>query len=162
MQKKQTKRKVYDYKVLPRIKEIRGWVTEGLTQKQIASNLGISQSSFYNILNEYPDFRKALDMWSQPANIELENSMMKSAKGFYYTEKKEYFDADGELVNFIVDTKFSKPDTQMQKFLALNRMSEFYREKIEFENNSDTEFVVRIFDENENEVDLLNSEEEEE
>lgn len=47
----------YDTHVEPRLIEVEGWARDGLTDKQIAKNLGIAYSTFREYVKSYPHFR---------------------------------------------------------------------------------------------------------
>lgn len=59
---------------------IRGWAMDGLTDTQIARNLGIGRTTFYKWKNEHPEFANALMLSRDVADREVENALYKAAK----------------------------------------------------------------------------------
>ena len=77
----------YDPNTFPLLAE--QYAREGLIDKQIAHNLGISVASLYNYQNAHIDFLEAITRGKKPANIEVENALKKSATGYFYDELHE-------------------------------------------------------------------------
>ena len=50
----------YETHVLPKLELIKDWCRNGLTDEDIAKNLGINIASFYRYKNEHPDFCESL------------------------------------------------------------------------------------------------------
>lgn len=59
---------------------------KGLIDKQIAKGLGIGVTTFYQYQLDYPEFAKALKQGKAPVDVEVENSLLKRARGFDYEE----------------------------------------------------------------------------
>ena len=59
---------------------VEGWARDGLTDEQIAHNLGIAQSTFYKWKNEHAEFSEALKRTKEIADFEIENALFKKAK----------------------------------------------------------------------------------
>lgn len=59
---------------------IRGWAMDGLTDAQIARNIGIGRTTFYKWKNEHPEFANALVLSKDVADREIENALYKAAK----------------------------------------------------------------------------------
>lgn len=70
------------------LKRIEKWVASGLSMKDIAKNLGISERTLYKYKSEDPQFMQTVKKARQPAVEILENTMFKSATGFVQTLKK--------------------------------------------------------------------------
>lgn len=84
-----------------RLNEIQNWARNGLTDKQIAANLGISRTT----LNEYrqarPELQEALNTGKMLCIAELENALVKRALGFEFEETKTYIKyEDGKEVKY--------------------------------------------------------------
>jgi transposase len=67
------------------MKRIEKWVASGLSMKEIAKNLGISERTLYKYKAEDPQFIQTVKKARQPAVETLENTMFKSATGFMQT-----------------------------------------------------------------------------
>lgn len=59
---------------------IRGWAMDGLSDAQIARNIGIGRTTFYKWKNEHVEFANALILSKEVADREIENALYKAAK----------------------------------------------------------------------------------
>lgn len=59
---------------------IRGWAMDGLSDAQIARNIGIGRTTFYKWKNEHTEFANALILSKEVADREIENALYKAAK----------------------------------------------------------------------------------
>ena len=73
-------------KVLPKIHLVRGWARNGLTNDEIASNLGISMTTFYRFAIEHDQMKETLRSAREDAEIIMENALYKRGIGFKYRE----------------------------------------------------------------------------
>ena len=76
----------YETEVEPRFLEIEAWKRDGLTDEQIAKNLGIAYSTFREYKNKYSAFSAVLKKGKEIADIEVENALFKRAIGYKYKE----------------------------------------------------------------------------
>lgn len=67
---------------------IEKWVAAGLSMKEVAKNLGISERTLYKYKAEDPQFMQTVKKARQVCVEILENTMFKSATGFTQTLKK--------------------------------------------------------------------------
>lgn len=58
---------------------IEGWARDGLTNKQIADNLGIGETTFYKIINEHPEVSEVLKKGKEVIDYEVENALLQNA-----------------------------------------------------------------------------------
>lgn len=58
---------------------VEGWTREGLTDEQIANNLDISTSTFYEYKNKYSEFSESLKKGKEIIDFEVENALLKNA-----------------------------------------------------------------------------------
>ena len=58
---------------------LEGWARDGLTDEQIAHNMGIATCTFYDYKNKYPEFSKAIKKGKEVVDFEVENALLKSA-----------------------------------------------------------------------------------
>lgn len=80
----------YD-QVKKKIPEIYLWRRrDGLTEKDIASKLGISISSMKNYKRQYPEFRQAMEEAKEAVISDVFAALLKRAKGYEYEEVKVY------------------------------------------------------------------------
>ena len=88
-----------------------GLAREGVTDSNIAKALGISLRVFYEYQKRFPQFRQALARGRQPVNYEMENLLLKKARGFEITERFIETDHDGKPLRQRVWRKQIPPDT---------------------------------------------------
>lgn len=68
---------------------VEGWARDGLIDSQIAHNMGIAYSTFRDWCGKFPALSAALKKGKAPVDIEVENALLKRAKGYSYTETIE-------------------------------------------------------------------------
>ena len=105
---------------------LEGWARDGLTDEQIAKNIGIATSTFYEWKKKELEFSEALKKGKEVIDSEVENALLKRALGYEYEE--EIYE------NGILTKKVKKqvaPDTTAQIFWLKNRKKEQWREKVE-------------------------------
>jgi hypothetical protein len=136
---------------------ITGWARDGLTDEQIAANIGIARGTFYEWLNRFPDMGDALKKGKAPVDTAVENALLKRALGYEYdevTEETERFpigkpDEDGEQ-KFIERTKIKTkhvtvpPDVTAQIFWLKNRKPKQWRDRVEQAVSIDTEDLTPL------------------
>lgn len=59
---------------------VEGWARDGLTDLQIAKNIGVAMSTFCDWKNKHPEFSEALKRSKDVADFEVENALFKKAK----------------------------------------------------------------------------------
>lgn len=126
-------RSKYQTYVLPRLVEIEGWARDGLTEEQIAKNLGVAYSTFRVYKDKYPALSAALKRSKAIADREVENALFKRAIGYTYEEITQEPLVDPEtgetrIVVTKVVTKHVLPDVTAQIFWLKNRKPEEWRD----------------------------------
>lgn len=116
----------YDTHVKPYLDEIQGWAMSGLTDEQIADNLGIAASTIYEYKKKYPEFSEALKKGKDIADAQVVNALFKTATGFTYYE--DIATATGDVVQA---QRYAKPNTTAQIFWLKNRQPDRWRDKTE-------------------------------
>lgn len=114
--------------------QIEGWAREGLNDVQIASNIGISLSTYYEWQNKYPDLSEAIKKGKAPVDLEVENALLKRALGYEYEETITEIEelAEGKQKKHVRKVrKHMPPDTTAQIFWLKNRRPGRWRDKIE-------------------------------
>ena len=113
----------YHTHVEPRLKEIEAWARDGLTEEQIAKNLGVAYSTFRKYKDEYPAFSSALKKGKEVVDIEVENALLKRALGYEYEEVKTLIEeVDGKRKKKIEKTvKHVPADVSAAIFWLRNR-----------------------------------------
>lgn len=83
---------------------LEGWARDGLTNEQIASNMGIAESTLYNWKNDHLEILEALKKGKEVADYQVENALFKRALGYSYEEKKyAAIDMDQEEYDEVVE-----------------------------------------------------------
>lgn len=107
---------------------IEGWARDGLTDEQIAKNIGISRSTLNEWKKKYSDISDTLKRGKEVIDRQVENSLLKRALGYEYEEVSEKFEY-GVLTERKVTKKQVVPDTTAQIFWLKNRKPEEWRDK---------------------------------
>lgn len=112
---------------------LRGWAKDGLSDEQVAKNIGINRTTLYDWKKKYSDISDALKKGKEVADYEVENAMYKSAIGYFIEEEKTYVTVvDGIPTKRLEKTKkWIAPNTAAQIFWLKNRRSDKWREKPE-------------------------------
>ena len=102
---------------------IEKWVRDGLTEKQICINIGISQQSMNEYKKAHSELVEALKRGKEVAIAEIENALVKRAKGYDYEEIKTYIkDEDGKQTKYTEKTlKHQPPDVGACAILLKNK-----------------------------------------
>ncbi|MFL0194178.1 transposase [Clostridium sp. WILCCON 0269] len=128
---------------------VEGWSRDGLTDEQIAKNLGIHAATLYEYKKRYSEFSEALKKGKEVIDFEVENALLKRALGYSYTEVirervirkdkngKVLTDIHGFPAYDMVITKEVKkeiaPDTTALIFWLKNRKPDKWRDKQDIE-----------------------------
>lgn len=107
---KRGRKNKYESHVKPRFNDIRKWLENGATEKQVAQNLGIGDKTFIRYKNEHEELRDLIKKSRQNVVLELRGALVKRALGFAYTETKtttEKFKFPGEIKAFLIENGFT-------------------------------------------------------
>jgi transcriptional regulator with XRE-family HTH domain len=126
----------YETNVKDKLLLVEAWARNGLTDEQIAKNLGISKVTFYKYINEHTELSELLKKGKEVIDIEVENALLKRALGYKYDEVTREVNSDtGKLVVSKVVTKEVQPDTTAQIFWLKNRKPEAWRDRKEVDHS---------------------------
>lgn len=111
---------------------LQGWARDGLTDEQIAHNIGINPATLYKWIAKYGKIGEAIKKGKAPVDIQVENALLKRALGYEYeevtTEVTEipYLDKAGKIRTKIEKhvrktKKMVVPDVTAQIFWLRNR-----------------------------------------
>ncbi|HHV6163437.1 TPA: helix-turn-helix domain-containing protein [Staphylococcus aureus] len=107
---------------------VEGWKRDGLTDEQIARNLGVSKHTLIKWKRNIPDFLDAIKKGKEVSDYELENALHKRAVGYYYEE--ETVTNKDEVVKI---KKYEHANPTSLIFALKNRLPHKYRDKVEQE-----------------------------
>ncbi|ATC61761.1 helix-turn-helix domain-containing protein [Lactococcus raffinolactis] len=112
--------------------KIEGWARDGLTDKQIAENMGVAYSTFRDWIKRFPALSAPLKRGKEVIDRQVENALLKRALGYEYVETTKELTDLGLTVTKQV-TKQVAPDTTAQIFWLKNRKPHEWRDKKETE-----------------------------
>ena len=115
---------------------LEGWARNGLTEEQIAKNIGISRQSLWKWKEKEVDILNALKKGKEVVDIEVENALLKRALGYTITLKEQKIDKDGCVHDLEKDVHIPG-DTTAQIFWLKNRRKQQWRDKVEVETNGE-------------------------
>ena len=117
------------------LKVVRGWARDGYSDIQIAKNIGISQSTFYEWKSKFPEFSEAIKKGRAPVVIELEDALYKAGLGYEYKEVVEEITRTGEGDNAVEIkhrkevTRYSPPNVTALIFALKNLKKHKFKDK---------------------------------
>lgn len=112
---------------------LEGWARDGLTDEQIAHNIGITTTTLYDWKKKYPKFTDAIKRGKEVVDRIVENALLKSAMGYKYDEvvKERIYNpetGESEMVEVKRTTKDVAPNVTALIFWLKNRQSEKWRD----------------------------------
>lgn len=135
----------YEYWLSPDgLLRLEAYARDGLTDEQIAHNMGISPATLYNYKRDHLEILEALKKGKEVVDIEVENALLKRALGYSYEEKKVEVSEEGTKVTKTI--KEVVPDTTAQIFWLKNRRPDRWRDKQDIEHSGAVN-VRKVYDE---------------
>lgn len=112
--------------------------------------MGISTTTYYQWQNDFPDISEAIKKGKAPVDIEVENALLKRAKGYTVTETIEEMYRDPETNKITGQhirrvTKEIPPDVGAIVFWLKNRKPGRWRDKIETAPDTGNEILTSLF-----------------
>jgi transcriptional regulator with XRE-family HTH domain len=128
---------------------LEGWARDGLTDEQIAYNVGVSRSTLNDWKKKYPDISDALKKGKEVVDLQVENALLKRALGYEYeevTQESQWNEKSNkyELVITKCVKKRQAPDTTAQIFWLKNRRPDKWRDKQDVEHTGDMDLNIVI------------------
>lgn len=134
---------------------LESWARDGLTDEQIARNMGIRRSTLNEWKRKYSDISDTLKKGKEIVDIQVENALLKKALGFKETVKKaikvkevKYDEgkrvSDKEHIEYVDEEVFIPPDTTAQIFWLKNRKPDNWRDKVENVNINQPDKEINI------------------
>jgi len=128
--------------------KVQGWARDGLSNEQIAHNMGITFQTLYKWQDKYSELREALKKGKEVVDREVENALLKRAMGYETVEEVEEPVEDKETgeVQMRVTKRVKKqvaPDVTAQIFWLKNRKPAEFRDKHDVEFKGELPVVLR-------------------
>ncbi len=117
---------------------LQGWARSGLTDEQIAHNIGISRNTLNEWKKKFPPINDTIKKGKEVIDYEVENALLKKALGYDYEEVTKERLSNGELAVTKVVKKHVQGDTTAQIFWLKNRKSKDWRDKPTQDNDTTT------------------------
>lgn len=133
-----------------KLKLLEAWARDGLTNEQIANNIGIRSKTLYEWINRFSEIGNALKKGKEVVDIEVENSLLKRALGYnakvlkHYKIKEKRFNKEVgafeevEKLVEVYDEVHMPPDTTAIIYWLKNRKPKQWRDKPTLENDMST------------------------
>ena len=128
--------------------KVQGWARDGLSNEQIAHNMGITFQTLYKWQDKYSELREALKKGKEVVDREVENALLKRAMGYETVEEVEEPVEDKETgeVQMRVTKRVKKqvaPDVTAQIFWLKNRKPAEFRDKHDVEFKGELPVILR-------------------
>ncbi|MBQ6713791.1 MAG: helix-turn-helix domain-containing protein [Selenomonadales bacterium] len=136
------KGKYSDWLTYEGLLKVEAWARNGLSDEQIAKNIGIAVSTLYEWKNRFPEFSEALKKGKEVVDIEVENALLKRALGHQVVEETKealrhpetdqpLVDSSGNSIMVVTKqiTKNVPPDVTAQIFWLKNRKPDVWRDR---------------------------------
>ena len=104
--------------------KLEAWARNGLTDEQIAKNMGINRQTLIEWKKRYTDISDTLKKGKEVVDIQVENALLKRAIGYEYDEVTYEYGSETKRV-----TKQVAPDVTAQIFWLKNRKPADWRDK---------------------------------
>lgn len=121
--------------------KIEGWARDGLTNEQIAHNIGIARQTLNEWEKRFPSISDTLKRGKEVIDRQVENALLKRALGYQYDEVTYEGGTETKRV-----TKEVQPDTTAQIFWLKNRKSNEWRDKQNVEHSGETTHNIKTSD----------------
>ena len=139
--------KMKDWETPESLELIKGWARDGVIDKDIAYNIGISENTFCRWKKRSPAILEALKAGKEVVDRKVENALVKSALGYQYTEVTRERDETGNMIITKEVVKDVKPNTTAQIFWLKNRLPKIWRDHPElFETIGDNPLLSSLVD----------------
>jgi transcriptional regulator with XRE-family HTH domain len=128
---------------------LEGWARDGLTDEQIAHNVGVSRSTLNDWKKKYPDISDTLKKGKEVVDLQVENALLKRALGYAYEEVTEesQWNEKAKQYELVITKRVKKrqaPDTTAQIFWLKNRRPDKWRDKQDVEHTGDMDLNIVI------------------
>jgi hypothetical protein len=119
----------------------------GYSDKHIAKEIGIAESTIYEWKQIYKTFSESLKRGKANASAKVAKSLYQRALGYTTTEKRIERNELGEIVKEVEITKYVAPDTSAATLFLKSKEPELWREQKQIDiTNSDQSLSMRSLD----------------
>lgn len=128
---------------------VQGWARDGLTDEQIAKNIGIAVRTYYEWQERFPQFRQAIKKGKAPVDVQVENALLKRALGYEYEEtitEIEEVEEGRQKKHIRRIKKHMPPDVGAIVFWLKNRKPGRWRDKVEAAPEIGNELLQSLYD----------------
>lgn len=130
-------------KIKDRLEEVEQWAKDGYPNSQLASELGVSETCFYDMMNKHPSLEQRVVRGRRWAELRVEDAMFKKAVGSRYKEvtrerKMNPETGDYEMLTTKIVYKDRDGDFQAQKYWLEHRAPKRWQRDIQEPINIDT------------------------
>lgn len=130
------KGKYHDWLTAEGLLLIEGWARDGLTDEQIAANIGVHRDTLYDWQKRFPVISDTLKKGKEVVDRQVENALLKRALGYEYVEvtSEPMKDPETGQLNLVVTKKVTKQvaaDVTAQIFWLKNRKPGEWRDRQE-------------------------------
>ncbi len=137
---------------------LKGWARDGLTNEQIAHNIGINPDTLYEWIKKYPEISDSLKQSKEVADRAVENALYKSALGAICEEitEERIWNKEKSKFEMVVTKKITKkmpPNSTSIIYWLKNRKPDIWRDRQEITNTEALEKLDSILGELKNEAD---------
>ena len=134
---------------------LQGWARDGLTEQQIAKNVGISDSTLREWKKRFPTISAAIKKGKEVVDIIVENALFKKATGYNATVKKAFkvkrvsYDErnrriEKEEIVIAEEEVHIPPDTTAQIFWLKNRRPDKWRDKPKEDDSTNDKIIENM------------------
>ena len=82
---------------------LEGWAKDGLSEEEMAHNMGINRTTLYRWKKRYSAIEQALKQGKEVADYVVENALFKRAVGYHYQETTREMKDGVERVTKVVE-----------------------------------------------------------
>lgn len=123
---KRGRKNKYETDVKPYFAQIKEWLENGSTERQIAENLGIGYSTFNRYKGENEELKELIKKGRQSIVLKLRGALINRALGFNYQETKtvkEQVDLPDEIKKFLIENGFEINQAKLVKTEVANKFA---------------------------------------
>lgn len=118
---------------------LEAWARDGLTEKQIAKKMRITEQTLNVWKKKYNSLSESLKRGKEPVDCEVENALLKRALGYRYDEVTYECGIETKRV-----TKEVVPDVGAQAFWLKNRKPDKWRDKPKDEESDEQARLTKL------------------